>query len=110
MDGWLSQLIANTLNAPQQPAIALDAAAHELRVDGQRVALTRLECEVMQYLMERAGQAVKRGDLLDDVWGPRYEGGSNVIDVVILALRRKLGVRAPAIETVTRYGYRLRLP
>jgi DNA-binding response OmpR family regulator len=72
--------------------------------------LTRRELEVLQYLVERAGAAVKRGDLLDDLWGTDYEGGSNVIDVVVLSLRKKLGVRASAIETVVRYGYRYRAP
>ncbi|HEY0858010.1 MAG TPA: winged helix-turn-helix domain-containing protein [Albitalea sp.] len=110
VDGWLSQLVAVSLAEPQQPAVVLDEAARELMVDGQRVGLTTLEFEVMGYLAARNGQAVKRGDLLDDVWGVRYEGGSNVIDVVIRALRRKLGVRAGCIETVPRFGYRFRQP
>lgn len=110
VDGWLSQLVAVSLAEPRQPAVVLDEAARELVVDGQRVGLTALEFEVIGYLVARNGQAVKRGDLLDDVWGVRYEGGSNVIDVVIRALRRKLGVRAGCIETVPRFGYRFRQP
>jgi hypothetical protein len=110
VDGWLSQLVAVSLAEPQRPAVALDEGARELMVDGQRVGLTPLEYEVMAYLIARDGQAVKRGDLLDDIWGVRYEGGSNVIDVVIRALRRKLGVRANSIETVPRFGYRFRQP
>ena len=79
-------------------------------VDGQRVGRTQLECAVLHYLMERAGKAVSRVDLLDDVWGYRYDGGSNVVDVVIGALRKKLGERAQTIETVTKVGYRFRRP
>jgi DNA-binding response OmpR family regulator len=60
--------------------------------------------------MEREGQAVPRSALLDDVWHDTYQGGSNVVDVVVRSLRKKLGSRAAAIETVTRVGYRLRRP
>ena len=110
VDGWLSQLVAVSVAEGRDPAVRLDAAGRDLFVDGQRVALTALEFELMSYLMAREGAAVKRGDLLDDVWGSRYEGGSNVIDVVIRSLRRKLGVRSNSIETVPRFGYRYRQP
>ena len=110
VDGWLSQLVAVSVADEREPAVRLEAAARELLVDGQRVGLTALEFELMSYLVARDGEAVKRGDLLDDVWGSRYEGGSNVVDVVIGSLRRKLGVRASSIETVPRFGYRYRQP
>ncbi|HVS78067.1 MAG TPA: winged helix-turn-helix domain-containing protein [Steroidobacteraceae bacterium] len=110
VDGWLGRLVAAAVREPSAPAVCIDEASRELVVDGQRTALTGRELEVLRYLMDRAGEAVKRGDLLDDLWGTGYEGGSNVIDVVILSLRKKLGVRAGAIETVVRYGYRYRAP
>jgi hypothetical protein len=93
-----------------EEAVALDVDAHELVVDGQPIGLTQLEFGVMQYLVEREGKAVGRGDLLEDVWGYSYDGGSNVVDVVVRALRKKLGVRAATIETVTKIGYRFRRP
>jgi hypothetical protein len=110
VDGWLGRLVAAAVREPSAPAVWIDRASRELVVDGQRTALTGRELEVLQYLMERAGDAVKRGDLLDDLWGTHYEGGSNVIDVVVLSLRKKLGVRAATIETVVRFGYRYRAP
>lgn len=110
VDGWLSQLVAVTLSDADRPSVRLDTAARELCVDGQRVGLTALEFELMHHLVEHTGEAIKRGDLLDEVWGTRYEGGSNVVDVAIRALRRKLGVRAACIETVPRFGYRFRQP
>lgn len=110
VDGWLGRLVAAAVREPSTPAIRIDEASRELVVDGQRVTLTGRELEVLHYLMDHAGEAVKRGDLLDDLWGTAYEGGSNVIDVVVLSLRKKLGIRASAIETVVRYGYRYRAP
>ena len=112
VDGWLSRLVASTLGVPveTQTALRLDEAARELLVDGRRVALSAREFELLAYLMQREGQAVKRGDLLDDIWGTHYEGGSNVIDALVLGLRKKLGAHAGAIETVVRFGYRFRQP
>ena len=52
---------------------------------------------------------MERSDLLRDVWGYDYVGGSNVIEAHV-SLRRKLGDRAAAIETVRGLGYRYRAP
>jgi DNA-binding response OmpR family regulator len=52
---------------------------------------------------------VTRDELLDAVWEPGYEGGSNVVDVVVRALRRKLEDRASVLQTVHRVGYRFRV-
>jgi DNA-binding response OmpR family regulator len=108
VDGWLAALVASELAAAD--ALLLDAGAREVIVDGQRRPLTPLEFDVLRYLFEREGQAVPRTALLDDVWHDSYQGGSNVVDVVVGSLRKKLGSRAPAIETVTRVGYRFRRP
>jgi DNA-binding response OmpR family regulator len=68
----------------------------------------RLEFGAMEYLQRRAGEAVPRVDLLQNVWEQSYTGGSNVVDVVIRALRKKLSDKASLIETVQGVGYRLR--
>ena len=103
--GWLSALAAHDLPVE---ATALDEDARELVVDGRRVALTKLECDVVRYLREREDQPVARETLLRDVWGYEWTGGSNVVDVTVSGLRRKLGDRASALETVRGVGYRLR--
>jgi len=83
-------------------------ADRSLMLDGERVDLTRLEAQVLGYLREREGRAVSREELLRDVWGHSWTGGSNVVQVVMSSLRRKLGSRAECIETVRGVGYRLR--
>lgn len=75
-------------------------------IDGHRIALTKLEFEILNYLHQRPGKAVDRSALLRDVWGYDYAGRSNVIEVVITSTRRKLGSRAGAIETVRGVGNR----
>jgi DNA-binding response OmpR family regulator len=106
VDGWLAELVANELSVAD--AVHLDRAGRELVVDERRVPLTPLEFMVMQYLMDREGEALSRTALLDDVWHDSYQGGSKVVDVVVRSLRKKLGLRASAIETVSRLGYRYR--
>jgi DNA-binding winged helix-turn-helix (wHTH) protein len=91
VEGWLGEL-----------------AARELLEDAEDVpdGLTRLEAQVYSYLRTREGQAVSRTALLRDVWGYEWTGGSNVVEVVISALRRKLPEDAGAIATVRGVGYR----
>lgn len=73
--------------------------------EGKTVALTPLEFGVLKELTSAQRSVVTRDALLEAVWGQKYEG-SNKIDAVISALRKKLGAWAPSIETVTGHGYR----
>ncbi len=106
VDGWLARLVAAELGVEEDSL--LDCAARELVFDGRRVGLTKLEFGVMEFLHRRVGEAVPRSSLLADVWEQSYDGGGNVVDVVIRALRKKLGDKASLIETVHGVGYRLR--
>ena len=104
VDGWLTRIIATELQVNEDSI--LDVAQHQLVLADRRVALTKLEFEVFKYLFERPGAVVERASLLRDVWGYDYAGGSNVIEALVKSLRRKLGERASAIETVRGQGYR----
>ncbi len=86
-------------------ALELDPAAHTCRLDGTAVTLTVREQAVLEYLMRRAGEVVPKGDILDHVWDFAYDGGPNVVEVHVSALRRKLG--DAAIETIRGAGYRV---
>jgi uncharacterized protein (DUF934 family) len=106
VDGWLSTLVAGELGFKPEPE--LDEQARELAIQGKLVALTPLELGVFQFLRQREGHAVSRADLLREVWGTDYTGGSNVVDAVVRTLRLKLGDAAFALETIRGSGYRLR--
>ena len=77
-------------------------------VRGNAVRLTPLEFGLITHLRQREGKSVSRHELLREVWGTEYTGGSNVVDAVVRSLRTKLGPAAPAVETVRGTGYRLR--
>lgn len=107
VDGWLADLAAAELGIQVQPDL-LDVESRELVLEEGRVSLTPLEFGVMHHLLARHNKVVSRSELLRDVWGTTYEGGSNVVDAVVRTLRRKLGRQSSRIETVTGVGYRLR--
>src|SRR6187399_2117784 len=98
VDGWLAGLVAAELGV-DVPEV-LDRRARELVLGKERVPLTRLEFGVLEYLLDREGQAVSRVSLIQDVWGHSYTGGSNVIEAVVHSLRKKLRERASCVETV----------
>ena len=107
IDGWLTDLAAREMLIDDA---LLDPDRRQLILDGTRADLTKLEFDVLQYLYEREGRVVSRTALLRDVWGYDWSGGSNVLEVVISALRRKLGDRAASLQTVRGAGYRFTAP
>jgi hypothetical protein len=107
VDGWLSRLIADDLDVDDE---LLDDRRRQLVIDGSRINLTALEFGLLRYLLDREGLIVERRAILRDVWGTDWAGGSNVIETVVSALRRKLGRHAAMIETVRGIGYRAARP
>jgi DNA-binding response OmpR family regulator len=88
--------------------LLLDLTRHQARIaDAETpVDLTDREFRLLLYLGERAGEVVSRERLLAEVWGYHFDPRSNVVEVCIRRVRRKLGAEAP-IETVRNVGYRL---
>jgi two-component system OmpR family response regulator len=88
--------------------LVLDLVRHEVRVDDTAVDLTPREFSVLEFLLRRQGEAVSRTEILDNVWDFAYDRGSNVVDVNVGALRRKLRAHGAGrvISTVRGVGYR----
>jgi two-component system OmpR family response regulator len=110
----LARLRALLRRAPaERPAtlrvgdVALDPAAHIVTRAGQPVELSAREFALLEFLMRHAGQVLTRTAMLEHVWDYRYNGDSNVVDVYIGYLRRKLEepFGAPLIRTVRGVGY-----
>jgi len=85
--------------------ISLDVRSRRARIDGKEIALTAREFTLLETFMRHPGQMLSREQLLSHVWGYDYDPGSNVVDVYVGYLRRKLG--EGTIETVRGMGYRL---
>jgi DNA-binding response OmpR family regulator len=85
--------------------IVLDLRTRRATTEGRTVDLTAREFMMLEVLIRHAGQVLSREQLLSHVWGYDYDPGSNVVDVYIGYLRKKLG--PDSIETVRGMGYRL---
>jgi len=88
-------------------SIALDPRTRRVVVGGEDLELSAREYSMLQALISHPNQVMSREQLLSAVWGYDFDPASNVIDVYIGYLRKKLG--ADAIETVRGAGYRLRV-
>ena len=84
--------------------LELDTHRRLLRAGFRSVALSQREFVLLSHLMRRAGEVCSRDELLTDVWGYRFDPGSNVVDVYVRRLRTKLQT-TQMIETVRNVGY-----
>jgi DNA-binding response OmpR family regulator len=85
--------------------IELDFARRRARVRDGAADLTDREFRLLHHLARHAGEVISREQLLAEVWGYHFDPRSNVVDVCIRRLRKKLG--AASIETVRNVGYRV---
>ena len=90
-------------------AIALDTRSRRVWLRNREVGLTAKEYALLEYLARRAGDVVSRGDIAEHVWDEHYDPFSNIVDVYIQRLRRKLDRpgRESAIRTRRGEGYQL---
>jgi DNA-binding response OmpR family regulator len=90
--------------------LELDELRHVARVGGTTVDLSAREFALLGYLIRNEGQIVTRQQILDAVWGAEPDVYSNVVDLYVSYLRRKLGEldRADRLRTVRGVGYTLR--
>src|ERR1700733_1288771 len=94
--------------------VELNRIEHKVTHYGRSVELTVKEFALLEFLMQRNGRCCSRSELLREVWQMSPDAGTNVVDVYINYLRKKLGVRTdrgdllyPVIETVRGEGYRM---
>jgi len=85
--------------------LELDLTRHSASLGGRAVPLTGKETSLLEYLMERSGQVVSRAMIVDRVWGAGFDAYSNVIDVHINRLRKKVDPERKWIHTVKGVGY-----
>jgi DNA-binding response OmpR family regulator len=90
--------------------IQLDPERHQVVVDGRSELLSAREYALLGYLIRNAGQVVTRQQILDSVWGAEPDVYSNVVDLYVHYLRRKLGAlgRGEVLRTIRGVGYALR--
>jgi two-component system, OmpR family, response regulator PhoP len=102
--GWASPLLS-------AGPVTLDTARQELTVDDRPVELTSFEYRIIEHLMMRAGEVISKSELTDRLYDQDFERDSNVIEVFIGRLRKKIDPdnRIKPIETLRGRGYRFAL-
>lgn len=93
--------------------LVLDLEGHTVTADGAELHLSATEYRLIEFLMRRAETVVSRTQLADHVWGNDYDPFSNVADVYVGYLRKKLtaaGVPGTLIQTIRGLGYMLKQP
>ena len=91
--------------------VVIDEASYTARLKGNILDLTFKEFELLKYLAQHPGRVFTRAQLLQEIWGYDYFGGTRTVDVHIRRLRSKLGPEFEAIiGTVRNVGYRFTMP
>ena len=91
--------------------ITIDEHSYTAKIKGRSLDLTYKEFELLKYLVQHPGRVFTRSQLLQEVWGYDYFGGTRTVDVHIRRLRAKLGPEHEAlIGTVRHVGYRFNTP
>ncbi|MEV4889058.1 winged-helix domain-containing protein [Nonomuraea sp. NPDC050547] len=102
--------LASTEDAPDEirsGELSIDEATYTARLRGRVLDLTFKEFELLKYLAQHPGRVFTRAQLLQEVWGYDYFGGTRTVDVHVRRLRAKLGTEYESlIGTVRNVGYR----
>lgn len=100
----------NTSNTMEIDDLCIDIAKKTVVRGGKNIELTGKEYEVLEYLIQNKGHVLSRDKIRDSVWDYGYEGESNIIDVLIKNIRKKidLGNSKPLIHTKRGLGYVLK--
>lgn len=90
--------------------LELDSSSHVVRRAGREISLSAKEYALLEYLLLNKGRILSREKIEDHIWNFDYEGGTNVVDVYISYLRKKIdgGQEKKLIHTVRGHGYMLR--
>jgi DNA-binding response OmpR family regulator len=89
--------------------LTLDRSAHQVRRNGQLIELTSKEFTLLEYFMMNAGRVLSRTMIVENVWDQSFEGLTNIVDVYVRQLRKKVdeGNQLKLLRTVRGIGYRI---
>ena len=112
----LNALLRRTSGAPPSQLkvadLTLDLITREVRRGGSKIELTAREFDLLAYLMRSPGRVYTRTQINEHVWDTHFDTETNVVDVAIARIRKKIdeGAQVKLIETIRGVGYRVRGP
>ena len=98
---------AGVLTVKNNTGLVIDEPSYTAKINGRTLDLTYKEFELLRHLNDNPGRVFSREQLLSEVWGYDYFGGTRTVDVHVRRLRAKLGEHESLIGTVRNVGYRL---
>lgn len=106
----LTRRTRQSTNRFEIAGLVVDADSHAVCRDGKAVTLTSREYALLEYMIRNKGRVLSRSQIIEHVWSYDYEGASNMVDVYIRSLRKKIdeGREKKLIHTVRYAGYALR--
>lgn len=104
----IRRLSRDQLSLLEVGPIKLNLLTRELEIEGQAIDLTTREFSLLEYLCRSPGRILSRTQIYERVWGYDFDPRTNLVDVYVGRLRKKLGAAAEWLETVRGVGYRLR--
>jgi len=98
--------------AIQVDDLRIDILTRKVTRAGRAIELTNKEFQLLEYLVRHRGRVLSRVLIIEHIWDMQFDGGTNIVDVVINRLRRKIddGAKHPLIRTVRGVGYVLEEP
>ena len=102
----LSRSAGGASSGLSHSGVTVDESSYSASASGRALDLTFKEFELLRFLVANPGRVFTREQLLSDVWGYDYFGGTRTVDVHVRRLRAKLGDRESVISTVRNVGYR----
>ncbi len=106
VNALLRRAFGNAEESRTYGLLRINRAAREVQVQGRTIELTYKEFELLCYLMDNAGVALTRGQILNRVWDYDYYGDERTVDTHVKTLRNKLGEAADYIRTMRGIGYK----
>jgi len=102
---------AQALPALEAGDLSMDRPSRRVTVAGEAIELPPKEFAILECLMQRSGEVISRTELVEHAWDDSFDAMSNVVDVTIYRLRRKIDAGRPGklLETLKGVGYRLRV-
>ncbi len=100
----------NRMDTLQVADLVLDRSGHHVKRNGQPIELTSKEFAFLEYLMSNAGRVLSRSMIVENVWDQSFEGLTNIVDVYVRQLRKKIdeGNQLKLLRTVRGVGYSIR--
>lgn len=111
----IQAILRRTHGAPEDPAllrcgeIVMDQSACQVTVDGDPVALSPTEFNLLRFLLQNQNRVMSKGQILDHVWPMDFDGDDGIVETYIGYLRRKIDTSPPRlVHTIRGFGYTLR--